>query len=357
MSSFTTGQTIAWLHNGAWRADAPDLELSSRQLKSIMPSLFKTGSVGIVWPRLRHAADRYGALGIGMEQGYAAQVEHNGKVATEIAGLVTEMRRAGIEPVLIKGWSNSRLYPQGVIRPAGDIDLWVRAADYERASSVIAGLAESGHSIGVDLHDNAHWKDPDPVDLHTGSASFELEGVQVSVPCPEDHLRLSCLHFLVHEGRRPIWLCDIALVLESRPSDFDWDRFLGKDSLRRNWIVATLGLAHQLLGARIDDTPIFEEAQNVPAWFAPSVLKQWEAGERKHAYSTAASEVLQNPAAIGTTLRRRWPDPVRASVQCNRPFDDTPRLPIQVAAYTGLLAQYGIRRLLPQVVQYFRLSR
>ena len=45
----------------------------------------------------------------------------------------------------------------------------------------------------------------------------------------EDQLRQLCLHLLRHGACRPLWLCDVAVMLESLPGDFDWDRCLGGD--------------------------------------------------------------------------------------------------------------------------------
>src|SRR5205814_891640 len=78
---------------------------------------------------------------------------------------------------------------------------------------------------------------------------------------PEDHLRLLCLHMLVHGVCRPLWLCDIGAALESRPAEFDWRWFLSGDPRRTRWALCALGLAHELLGARLQDTPVAERAR------------------------------------------------------------------------------------------------
>src|SRR6185312_10059446 len=84
------------------------------------------------------------------------------------------------------------------------------------------------------------------------------------------------VHFLKHGAWRPLWLCDIGLLLERMPAGFDWAVCLGKDKRRANWILSAAGLAHKLLKAQISDEQIAERAAQVPGWLCESVLKQWE---------------------------------------------------------------------------------
>ena len=100
-------------------------------------------------------------------------------------------------------------------------------------------------------------------------------GIDVQVLGPEDHLRVLCLHQLKHGAPSPLWLCDVAVALETRPPVFDWDRVLGPDRRQADWVACAIGLAHQFLEVPIDDTPVASRAQRLPGWLAPSVLQQW----------------------------------------------------------------------------------
>ncbi len=51
------------------------------------------------------------------------------------------------------------------------------------------------------------------------SQLVNLDGVDVRVPGLEDHLGILCLHLLHHGAFRPLWLCDIAAALETRPAE------------------------------------------------------------------------------------------------------------------------------------------
>src|SRR5262249_11103226 len=114
--------------------------------------------------------------------------------------------------------------------------------------------------------------------LYERSQLVALGEVNVHVLGPEDHLRLLCLHMLGHGAHRPLWLCDVAIVLESRPPDFDWELCLSGDRRRSDWVACALGLAHHLLGAEIAGTPVEERARRLPRWLIPTVLRQWEVG-------------------------------------------------------------------------------
>lgn len=51
--------------------------------------------------------------------------------------LVLTLRKAGIEPVLLKGQGLSRYYPTPELRQCGDIDIYVGEENYEKAYDAI----------------------------------------------------------------------------------------------------------------------------------------------------------------------------------------------------------------------------
>ena len=78
-----------------------------------------------------------------------------------------------------------------------------------------------------------------------------------------------------HEG-------DIAAALESRAPEFDWERCLGGNARRSDWVACTLGLAHRLLGASLENTPVVDRARTLPTWLVSTVLRQWGEGRMMH---------------------------------------------------------------------------
>jgi len=161
------------------------------------------------------------------------------------------------------------------------------------------------------------------------SQVVRLGDAEVRVPCAEDHLRILSLHMLRHGAWRPLWLCDVAMALESRPSDFDWDLCLGSNRQRADWIACCIGLAHKLLGANVDDNTVAERARHLPGWLVSNVLKQWETP-----FSTAQAPMnhdapmvnyIRHPRGLLADLLRRWPNPIEATVYVGGPFNELPR--------------------------------
>jgi hypothetical protein len=260
--------------------------------------------------------------------------------------VVTRLRSGGIEPVLMKGPAIARLYAERGLRPFDDLDLCVRPDQYHRALALLRGWT-SGLTL-VDLHRgfprlySRSWED-----LYAHSQLVTLGGTPVRVLSLEDHLRVLCLHQLKHGTPSPLWLCDVAVALESRSADFDWDRALGPDPRRADLVACTIGLAHQILEVPIDDTPVSGRATRLPAWFLPSVLRQWARHSTAdyhgpHRFAPASLFLVKAPEV----LRHWWPSPVAASIHLHAPFNDLPRLPIQTVDAVGRMIRFCVRRML-----------
>ena len=67
----------------------------------------------------------------------------------------------------------------------------------------------------------------------------------------------------------------MAAALEARPPDFDWRRCLGCDPLPGNYVLCALTLAHEVLDARIADTPAGESPGAAPRWAIDALLHAW----------------------------------------------------------------------------------
>jgi hypothetical protein len=258
---------------------------------------------------------------------------------------LTCLRSAGIDPVLGKGWAAARLYPEPGLRPYGDFDLCVPPGQYRAARATLAGAEALAAS--VDLHDGLRWRrdgqsfslldDRSLEELYARSEMVPLADVEVRILGAEDHLRLLCLHMLSHGVCRPLWLCDIGATLESLPTHFDWNWFLHGDPRRTAWAVHALGLAHQLLGARLDDLPVAERARRLPRWFAPAVLEQWGKGSRPR---TPIGALVRRPAGAIRELRHHWPNGIEATINVRGPFIEWPRLPFQLGAAVSRTVQF-----------------
>ncbi len=287
----------------------------------------------MIWWRIKHSHLKSAKIAFQFQQSYRLHTIQSALHERQIKEVFTRLRRAEIEPILVKGWSVARLYPEKGLRPYDDIDLIVRPDQYRRAEAVLRDWEEKRDRI--DLHKD--WSAIDQRDfdsLYARSQLINLDGVDVRVPGIEDLLGILCLHLLHHGAFRPLWLCDIAAALETRPEAFDWARCLGENELRADWIACTIGLTNQLLGAAVEDTPVAARAKRLPRWLPASVLKQWETplakdqSPMKNRAPMAA--YLRHPSGALEDLRNRWPNPIIATIDMEGRFNELPRLPYQL---------------------------
>jgi hypothetical protein len=246
--------------------------------------------------------------------------------------LCIALRSSGVEPLLIKGWAVARLYAEPSLRPYGDFDIVVWP---EQQAAAIRVLNEVDTAVcAVDLHLGL-WRmhDQSLNALYARSQSVRLGTTDVRILGAEDHLIVLIRHFLRHNAWRPLWLCDIAATLESRPADFDWDRCLRRPRHQRGWVICTLALAHELLGAHVEGTPVRSLAKRLPRWLIPAVLRQWDRclgpGERGQVVRYLTAHWCQ-PGRVIREGFERWDMPIAATVALHGPFNKLPRFPFQL---------------------------
>ena len=250
-------------------------------------------------------------------------------------------RRAGMSPILIKGIAAGRYYPEDRPRVAIDTDLAVADHDFDRARLVVLPRAPEG--LAVDLHrqlrhlDTVAW-----ADLYANSLEWELNGGVIRVLRPEDHLRVLCVHWLTDGGSNKDRLWDIYYAIANRPPDFDWHRALDVVAPnRRRWIVCAIGLAHKYLGLDLTDTPIADEARDLPSWLVDTVEGEW-ASETKF----VPLEIAAHDGSLLKQLPRRLrPDPIWATIQMNGSFDARTRFFYQVGSFFARIPG-SVRRIL-----------
>ena len=324
------GKLVASALAGAWRASPPPLpsSLSPAALIEVTPLLLGAGAAGLGWWRVRSSELRTSAAAHELRQAYRLYTLQARRQEPQIVQAITLLRSAGVEPLLVKGWAVARLYPELGLRPYGDIDLCVPPEQHAVALAALA--APAAETVVVDLHKGLpELHRPSLDDVYERSQLVPLGDVDVRILGPEDHLRYMCIHMLRHGAYRALWLCDIAVVLESLPQDFDWEYLLRGNRRHAGWVASTVCLAHQLLGAHLDGIPAAERARHLPRWFVPSVLSQWSIEEHYMASPSMAYSFL-HPAQLLGALRLRWPNPIQATVGVGGPFNELPRWPFQL---------------------------
>ena len=342
-SKASRGKLVANLLAGAWRIPPPAPSVSARELEEAATLLLRSGAGGLTWCKIRHSDLRSSPVASQFQQVYRLQTLQAELRQRSLKRIVPLLRSYGVEPLLVKGWAIARLYPEPGFRPYCDLDICVSPDAYEAAKEVLA--SPEGEGCDVDLHLGFDkFNDRQTENVLERSELVKLDDVEVRVLEAEDHLRFLCMHLLRHGAVRPLWLCDIGVLLESRKKDFDWDRCLSGSRREVDWVACAIGLASELVEVDVDEMPVARRARNLPTWLVPAVLRDWGVPR----WSPRQVEVLLRQPAnllreLPLELRRHWPNPIEATMSLRGPFNNLPRLPFQVghvvSRTTALLSQ------------------
>lgn len=325
-----TGGLIAAFLAGAWRSSAPASDFPSEDFEQIAPLLLQTGGGPLAWWRVRQSALHTAAAAVEMRQAYRLNALNHQIHQAKVDNIFTVLREAGIEPILIKGWSAARYYPAPGLRPYGDMDVCVRRDEYEPAAKTLESLG--GLKYQIDLHSGfAKFGIRAEEELYACSQLVRDGQTEVRILGPEDHLRVVCYHLMREGAWRPLWLVDVAAALEGRAPNFNWDYCLG-ERLQARPVISAIGLAHLLLGAEIEDIPDSQRFKKNPRWLVPTVLKEW-GSKTPSMPSRHAMPMLRHVRRQGDILnglRHRWPNPIEATTTMQGSFNNSPRLPYQI---------------------------
>ncbi len=223
-----------------------------------------------------------------------------------------------ISPVLIKGLAAAQNYPKTHQRTFSDIDLAVDPKDFVTARRVIRE-----NQFHVDLHRGLRHLDTLKWDELYGRTRFIKSGeLEIRVLCPEDHLRVLCVHWLNDGGADRSRLWDIYFALENRADDFDWDRFLGVvDAKRRRWLITVLLLANKYFGLEIEEENLDLSLYSLPGWVLREVENEWKCDERL----IPLNQTLHNRRQlIRQILKRMPPNALQALVETDEMINETP---------------------------------
>ncbi|HYX29826.1 MAG TPA: nucleotidyltransferase family protein [Pyrinomonadaceae bacterium] len=328
----SNGELVANALRHSWRVSANNLDSGQADFDTVTPLLYDSGAAGLGWWRIRYHELSSTPSGELLHQAFRLLTLQAAIHENKIARVVRAFRAGKVEPVLIKGWAMARLYPERALRPYGDIDLLVRPRDKRIAYKIVA--SEQLRDCQIDLHAGAfEVADRSVEDLYARSQLVVCKDEQLLVLGEEDHLALIAVHLLKHAAWRPLWLCDLALLVETASPKFDWNVCLGSDSRRANWILSAIGLAHALLDANIADAQIALRAA-APSWLIQAVLKNWaQPFAGKHEPNNHLAEMrsyARRPRGLLRDLKRRWPDPILATVSVNGSFGSRRRLRYQL---------------------------
>lgn len=327
------GHLVASVLAGSWRPDNyPNLQVNEAELEEVIPLLCKSGAAALAWRRIKETLLADSAPANELQQSYRHQSLQSARHEQQVEKVFRVFGESALSAILVKGWAAGTLYDQDDLRPAGDIDLFVRPDDFDRAVALL-----SASQCSVDLHTTLSELPERSFDeLLTRSQLVGLGSEKIRTLGAEDNLALLCIHFLKHGGWRPLWLCDISAALESLPTNFDWSICLGNNPQRARWIGCAIGLAGQLLGANFK-SPLSREQLHVPQWVAQTVLYHWSRlypGDLLPMRTAPLmADTLKNRRGVVKEIINRWPDPITATFNLDGSFNDFPRFPYQLADF------------------------
>jgi hypothetical protein len=296
----------------------------------VVDQLSRSGCAALAWRRMREIPRERNAAFQSLHHAARIYALRAALSARHLTELTRAMRAAKGEPLLFKGWAAARLYAQPALRPFGDIDLCVRPTHRDVALPVVRAFVASDHPY-VDLHTSLpDLPDRSLDEVFAHSRLVALDGVEIRVLSPEDHLRCLAVHFFRHGATRPLSLCDIGAALESIPTDFDWDYCLSGDARLTDRLVLAEGLAATLLGARLSASPLTARTQSLPRWLTRAVLRQWGSPSYEGYVNRPLIECLRRRGERMPALRRRWPSAIQFTVDRGATIGAFPPLLLQL---------------------------
>ncbi len=330
------GAGIAELLRGSWRPlpfqTEGEAESWRMLLPELTPPLLATGCGPLAWRRLWETDLAATAEAGELRQAYRMHALRSAAQEGELARVAGALSEAGVEPLLLKGWGVAQHYAEPHLRPYGDLDFLVTSELSETARRTVDGVARL--RCPVELHQRFNFpSDRSHAELLGRSSTVACGAVTLRIPAPEDHLRLLALHMLSHGAWRPLWLCDIAALLEGAGEAFDWDLCLSGDARLTGWVEASVLLARDLLGLERGRLPKRLASRALPSWVAISVLRQWGRGTGSSTReSLRLGDLVRRPRDVVDELALRLRNPIEATVERRLAFDRSSPLSAVVAA-------------------------
>ena len=82
----------------------------------------------------------------------------------------------------------------------------------------------------------------------------------------------------------------------------------------------------------------------LPAWLVKSAESECRKPAAQHLPRPRLSRTLRlDPHHLPREIAARWPNPIKASTELDRDFDDAPRFPIQLAHFLRGAARFATR--------------
>jgi hypothetical protein len=199
-------------------------------------------------------------MGAALADSYRQTLVTNRSLMKDLHALLTEFDARGIEVIPLKGLSlAARYYEQLALRPTSDIDLLVRRRDVQRSDQALRELGyhslngqANSWNFDAMLHGDLGYANPKgtKIELHwelthrptyraglapepawSRAQTSAVAGKPMRRLSVSDELRFLCVHCtaghqVIPATIRLIWLVDIAKIVSTLPTDWDWSAFI-----------------------------------------------------------------------------------------------------------------------------------
>lgn len=311
---------------GAWRDDTPIV--AAPVTESRCRGLADAGVLGLLADRLMHHSDQASssARAIRWQQAIGLTVQRH-----VVVQLVQELHGTAVHPILLKGIATSRWYPFPGARPVGDIDLLLRPSELPVAVArltslgyrIVARFARPSQNPVVVLADDQGtvvdlqtdlWPLPhrDTEEAFLADTGLAIQGTTIRILPREVELRFAAIHAAKHGFSRAIWSVDVAATMEGAVP-VDWERVMAGPKREREWIIASLGVAARLLGARLPSSQDMPPGESM-SWLDRAVLARWTQGPVVPGRTRDCMQAIKGRDIRGaaTALAASWPDGLEA---------------------------------------------
>lgn len=255
----------------------------------------------------------------------------NRRLRGEQRRIVDAVMARGIDVVLVKGVTlAARYYGEIALRPIGDIDLLVRPEDVADCGRILTtcgytplpgrerptqwhalvnrALAYRGNAgINIDVHWALASLPPyvaafPQTEIWNCAEGLDPAGPSVKRLSTADELRFLCYHYAAqHRDKRLIWLVDIAEILRTLPSSWDWPQFVS-DTIARGLatpVAVALDMVQHVLNVKIPAKVMLELHAAASQW---KERMAWRAAQASRYGIRAMYEHLKVQGGIAAQL-------------------------------------------------------
>lgn len=276
------------LRAGLWEKEARLLSFEGVDYEAILRLAQEQSVVGLVAAGLEHVQDVKVPREVALTfAGATLQIEQRNKAMNEfVAGLIEQLRAADIIALLVKGQGIAQCYERPLWRSAGDVDLLLDDAGYEKAKKLLLPLATKVESeftfmkhVGmtldgwvVELHGTMHSRLSRRIDNEIDKVQESVWSngefrvwhngdTEICLPAPDADVFFVFTHFLHHfflEGLGLRQICDWCRLLWTFAGEIDvrlLERRLLDARLMSEW-RAFAALAVDQLGMPVEAMPL-----------------------------------------------------------------------------------------------------